>query len=73
MDSRGKLAKRLMRLRAAAPIAVGSEVLAEGKKVGTITSAAIGPAGAVALAYVRTGAENGRLTVNDVVVTVVGE
>lgn len=73
MDSRGKLAKRLIRLRAAAPIAVGSEVLAEGKKVGTVTSAAIGPAGAVALGYVRTGAENGRLTVNDVVVTVVGE
>ena len=56
-----------------APIAVGSEVLAEGRKVGTVTSAATGPAGAVALGYVRTGAENGRLTVNDVVVTVVGE
>ena len=54
MESRGRIAKRLVRLRPAEPIAAGAEVTAAGKKAGTITSAAVGPHGPVALAYVKT-------------------
>lgn len=61
MDSRGKLAKRLMKLRPAAPISAGSAIMADGREVGTITSAADGPAGPVALGYVKTTAlEDGK-------------
>ncbi len=56
MESRGKLAKRLVRLRPAAPVLPGAEITAGGRPVGTITSAADGPAGSVALGYVRTAA-----------------
>jgi aminomethyltransferase len=73
MESRGKLAKKLTQLRPAAPVAVGSEIEAAGRKVGTVTSVATGPEGTVALGYVRTGMENGRLTVNDIPITLVGE
>ena len=55
MESRGKLAKRLTRLRPASPVAAGAEITANGRAVGTITSAAAGPAGPVALGYVKTG------------------
>ncbi len=54
MESRGKLAKRLVRLRPAAPVAAGVEITAAGRPVGSITSAADGPAGPLALGYVRT-------------------
>jgi aminomethyltransferase len=54
MESRGKLAKRLVRLRADAPVAAGAEIAAGGRVVGSITSAAEGPAGALALGYVKT-------------------
>jgi len=56
MESRGKLAKRLVRLRPAAPLEAGAEITAGGRGAGTITSAADGPAGPVALGYVRTAA-----------------
>lgn len=56
MESRGKLAKRLVRLRPAAPVAAGMEIIADGRNVGRITSAADGPAGPVALGYVKTSA-----------------
>jgi aminomethyltransferase len=56
MESRGKLAKRLMRLRPAALVAAGTEITAAGRPVGTITSAADGPAGPLALGYVKTNA-----------------
>ena len=55
MESRGKLAKRLTRLRPASPVSAGAEIVANGRPVGTITSAADGPAGPVALGYVKTG------------------
>jgi aminomethyltransferase len=55
MESRGKLAKRLTRLRPASPVSAGAEIVANGRPVGTITSAAAGPAGPVALGYVKTG------------------
>lgn len=53
MESRGKLAKRLVRLQLAAPAAIGAEIQAEGKTVGTITSVGVGPQG-LALGYVKT-------------------
>jgi aminomethyltransferase len=56
MESRGRLAKRLVALRAAAPLATGAGITAAGKIAGSITSAAIGPDGAVALGYVKTAA-----------------
>jgi len=58
MESRGKIAKRLVRLRPASPVAAGAEIVANGRPVGSITSAADGPAGPVALGYVKTAALN---------------
>lgn len=54
MESRGKLAKRLVKLRTDAPLTVGAEITADSKSVGSITSAAVGPHGAVGLGYVKT-------------------
>ena len=54
MESRGRLAKQLVRLRSEAPVAPNAEIMAEGKKAGTITSVAAGPAGYAALGYVKT-------------------
>jgi folate-binding protein YgfZ len=49
-----KVARRLVGLRLAAPVAVGAAVTVEGRTVGTITSAAESPQfGAIALAVVR--------------------
>jgi folate-binding protein YgfZ len=57
MESRGKLARRLMGLRLAAPAPVGAEVRAalDGPVAGTVTSAGELPGqGPVALAYLKT-------------------
>jgi tRNA-modifying protein YgfZ len=54
MESRGKLAKRLVKLQPAAPLEVGATITAEGKSVGSITSTAVLPDGPVALGYVKT-------------------
>ncbi len=62
MESRGKLAKRLVRLRPGAPLAAGVEITAGGRSVGAITSAADGPGGTVALGYVKTSALADRVT-----------
>ena len=69
MESRGKLAKRLVALRPAAPVEPGSAILSGEREVGTITSAADGPAGPVALGYVKTAALETEqpLTVGDAV------
>jgi tRNA-modifying protein YgfZ len=56
MESRGKLAKRLVRLRPKAAVDAGAEIMAAGRPVGTVTSAVDGPAGPLALGYVKTGA-----------------
>lgn len=56
MESRGKLAKRLVELRPAGPVVPGDPVLAGGKSVGSVTSAGVGPNGAAALAYVKSTA-----------------
>jgi aminomethyltransferase len=55
MESRGRLAKRLVRLRAAGPVAAGAPVTAGGKEVGRVTSAAVGLEKTVALGYIKTG------------------
>lgn len=72
MESRGKLAKRLVRLRPNAPVEQGTEISAEGRVVGSITSAADGPAGPVALGYVRTAAlaEGGAFTAGGIAIVV---
>ncbi|MCI0394606.1 MAG: glycine cleavage system protein T [Chloroflexi bacterium] len=57
MESRGRIAKKLVRLRPAAPLAAGVELLAEaGGRVGVVTSAADGPRGPLALGYVKSAA-----------------
>ena len=73
MESRGKLAKRLVRLRPAAPVEPGIEISANGRNVGKITSAADGAAGPVALGYVKTSAlaEGAALSCGDMALTVV--
>lgn len=59
MESRGRLAKQLVQLRAEASVERDVDVRADGRAVGTITSAADGPAGSLALAYVKTRALGG--------------
>ena len=54
LESRGRLAKRLVHLTAAAPISTGDSLTAGDKVVGVVTSTAIGPGGARALGYVKT-------------------
>ena len=54
LDSRGKLAKKLVRISAKAAIKTGRVLTKEGKNAGTITSAATSSAGTVALAYIKT-------------------
>jgi folate-binding protein YgfZ len=54
LESRGRLAKRLVHLAAGEPLVTGAELTAAQKAAGTITSAAVGPRGAQALAYVKT-------------------
>ncbi len=56
MESRGKLAKRLVKLRASDIVAPGADITGAGKNVGTITSVAAGPQGLLALGYVKTSA-----------------
>lgn len=58
LESRGRLAKKLLRLRPTAPVEAGMGITAEGKAAGLITSAAVGPQGPVALGYVRTAVLN---------------
>lgn len=54
MESRGKLAKKLVQLRAETAVSPTDDITANGKKVGSITSAAPTPDGWVALGYVKT-------------------
>ncbi|MBI4769366.1 MAG: aminomethyl transferase family protein [Chloroflexi bacterium] len=69
MESRGKLAKTLVGLKLAAPVAVGDEVRQGERRVGEVSSAVVSPgAGPIALAFVKPDvAEPGtRLTAGDV-------
>ncbi|MEZ4591805.1 MAG: glycine cleavage T C-terminal barrel domain-containing protein [Chloroflexota bacterium] len=54
MESRGKLAKKLVQLSADGPLEAGSELQANGKNAGTVTSTAVGPHGTIGLGYVKT-------------------
>jgi aminomethyltransferase len=54
MESRGKLAKKLVKLQPAASVQAGEPLTANGKNAGVITSVAVGPAGPIALGYVKT-------------------
>ncbi len=54
MESRNRLAKKLVKLSPAAPVEAGSALTANGKNAGTLTSTAVGPNGSVALGYVKT-------------------
>jgi aminomethyltransferase len=54
LESRGRLAKRLVHLTADEPIKVGDALTASDKGAGAVTSAATGPGGVQALAYVKT-------------------
>jgi len=73
MDSRGKLAKRLVRLTSESPIFAETEIRSGEKRAGTVTSAANGPAGPLALGYVKSSfLENETaLSVNGVPITVI--
>ncbi|MFW6069769.1 MAG: YgfZ/GcvT domain-containing protein [bacterium] len=68
MESRGRLARKLVRLRASAPLAAGDDIEVDGRSAGTITSAAGGPRGVLALGYVKTralGDGDGALTAGE--------
>lgn len=71
LESRGKLAKRLVRLSLTALAESGSDILAAGKKAGTLTSIGAGPAGILGLGYVKTAVldENAPLLVGETAVT----
>lgn len=56
LDSRGKLAKKLAHVYAEAPLSAGAEIVLNGKAVGTLTSAAEGPAGTFGLGYIKAAA-----------------
>lgn len=76
MESRGRLAKKLFRLRPAQPINAGSDLMLAGRHAGTVTSAANGPIGPVALGYVKTSVldeDLSGLTANDIPVTLLRE
>lgn len=72
LESRGRLAKRLVRLTAAEPLAAGDALSAGGKSAGTVTSAADGPQGVQALAYVKTAIleQGAALSAGDIQVSV---
>ena len=54
MESRGRLAKKLVQLTADGPLEAGSNLQANGKNAGTVTSTAVGPHGTIGLGYVKT-------------------
>ncbi len=53
LESRGRLAKRLARLKLERPVAAGTPLSRAQKNAGLITSCADGPAGVLALGYLR--------------------
>ncbi len=71
MESRGKLAKKLVSLKLSAPVEPGAELSADGKSAGTVTSVAVLPSGVIGLGYVKTAVlESGsQLMVGETAVT----
>jgi tRNA-modifying protein YgfZ len=56
MESRGKLAKQLVRLTSNNPLSEGEAIIAADKQVGVITSTALAEGGTLALGYVKSSA-----------------
>ena len=54
MESRGRLAKKLVRIAGDGTFAAGDEISAESKNAGTITSAASANGKTIGLAYIKT-------------------
>ncbi|WP_420628691.1 YgfZ/GcvT domain-containing protein [Candidatus Leptofilum sp.] len=75
MESRGKLAKKLVQLTADEPLEAGSDLQANGKNAGTVTSAAVGPHGTVGLGYVKTSVldSGSELSVGETAVKIIKE
>ena len=73
MESRGKMAKKITRLRATESIPSEGKLTAGGKSAGTITSVAEGPDGFVALGFVKTAVLEAQtpLMVDDVALNIV--
>lgn len=72
LESRGRLAKRLVHLTAEQPLVLGAALMAGAKSAGSVTSAAQGPQGVQALAYVKTAIleENEPLSAGQIAVSV---
>lgn len=70
MESRGRLAKKLVQLQAVTPVEVGATLRADGKTAGTVTSAAVGPDGPVALGYVKSSMLEEQLMVGETAVNI---
>jgi tRNA-modifying protein YgfZ len=73
LESRGRLAKKLVRLTADQPLTIGATITAAGKAVGSVTSTAVTPQAAVALGYVKTAvlSDNAPLLVDSIPVNVI--
>ncbi len=73
LDTYQKLKQQLWGLRLSAPVAPGTPVVAEGSKVGSVTSVAETPQGPVALAYLRAkaGGAGAQVQVGEASATVV--
>ena len=69
MESRGRVAKRMVKLFGDRPIEVGQAITVDGKRAGSITSAAEGPDGYLALGFIKSsllpnqGAQDGQAAV----------
>ncbi len=72
MESRGKLAKKLVSLKLTAPVEPGADLSTDGKSAGTVTSVAELPSGVIGLGYVKTAVlESGsQLVVGETAVTI---
>jgi aminomethyltransferase len=73
MESRGRMAKKLVQLEAEAPLNAGERVTANGKNGGTVTSAATIGATTYALGYIKTSvleAAEAQLIANDIPLSV---
>jgi len=56
MESRGRVAKRMVGLRGNHPLKIGQELLVGGKRAGIVTSTASGPVGHIALGFLKSAA-----------------
>ena len=71
MESRGKLAKKLVQFSADSPLTAPTDITSNGKSVGTLTSAASLNGNTVALGYVKSRALESELSVDGVALTLI--